>query len=153
MIAGDFNLIYKAEDKNNTNYNRAMMGRFQRLINDLAVKDVPLHGRKYTWSTQQTSPTLVRLDRVLSTVEWELIYPNAFLQSAAKFDSDRCQLLLGLKDNKVGKRRFHFEAFGPSLRGFMRQWSRLGSLSSRGLSSPQSSSKISGNSKRSPSVE
>jgi exonuclease III len=118
MIAGDFNLIYKAEDKNNTNYNRAMMGRFQRLINDLAVKDVPLHGRKYTWSTQQTSPTLVRLDRVLSTVEWELIYPNAFLQSAAKFDSDRCQLLLGLKDNKVGKRRFHFEAFWPKLEGF-----------------------------------
>jgi hypothetical protein len=26
MIAGDFNLIYKAEDKNNSNYNRAMMG-------------------------------------------------------------------------------------------------------------------------------
>jgi endonuclease/exonuclease/phosphatase family metal-dependent hydrolase len=25
IIAGDFNLIYKAEDKNN-NYNRAMMG-------------------------------------------------------------------------------------------------------------------------------
>lgn len=26
MIAGDFNLIYKDEDKNNTNYNRVMMG-------------------------------------------------------------------------------------------------------------------------------
>ncbi|KAL5670088.1 hypothetical protein ACJX0J_022309, partial [Zea mays] len=27
---GDFNLIYKAEDKNNGNLNRAMMGRFRR---------------------------------------------------------------------------------------------------------------------------
>jgi hypothetical protein len=26
MIAGDFNLICRAEDKNNANYNRAMMG-------------------------------------------------------------------------------------------------------------------------------
>jgi exonuclease III len=27
VLAGDFNLIYKAEDKNNSNYNRTMMGR------------------------------------------------------------------------------------------------------------------------------
>jgi hypothetical protein len=69
MLAGDFNLICKAEDKNNTNYNQAMMGRFQRVIDDLALKDVPLHGRKFAWSNQQASPTLVRLDRVLSTVD------------------------------------------------------------------------------------
>ena len=29
IMAGDFNLIYQAEDKNNTNLDRAMMGRFQ----------------------------------------------------------------------------------------------------------------------------
>jgi hypothetical protein len=62
MVAGDFNLIYKAEDKNNTNYNGAMMGRFRRLIDDLALKEMPLHGRKFTWSNQQDNPTLVRLD-------------------------------------------------------------------------------------------
>jgi exonuclease III len=28
MLAGDFNLIYKAKDKNNNNYNRTMMGQF-----------------------------------------------------------------------------------------------------------------------------
>jgi hypothetical protein len=52
MIAGDFNLIYKTEDKNNSNYNRAMMGRFRQLIDDLTLKEVPLVGRKYTWSNQ-----------------------------------------------------------------------------------------------------
>jgi hypothetical protein len=36
VIASDFNLIYKAEDKNDNNYNRAMMGRFRRLIALLA---------------------------------------------------------------------------------------------------------------------
>jgi hypothetical protein len=50
IIAGDFNLIYKAEDKNN-NYNRAMMGCFRRLIDDLGLKDI-LHGRRFTWSNQ-----------------------------------------------------------------------------------------------------
>jgi hypothetical protein len=43
--------------------------------------------------------------------------PNVLLQSAATSDSDHCPLLLGLKDNKVGKRRFHFEAFWPKLEG------------------------------------
>jgi hypothetical protein len=118
MIAGDFNLIFKAEDKNNSNYNRAMMGRFRRLIDDLALKEIPLHGRKFTWSNQQESPTLVKLDRVLCTVEWEDLFPNTLLQSAASFDSDHCPLLLGLKDNKPGKRHFHFEAFWLKLEGF-----------------------------------
>jgi endonuclease/exonuclease/phosphatase family metal-dependent hydrolase len=46
----------------------------------------------------------VRLDRVLSTVDWEEMYPNVLLQSVASFDSDHCPLLLDLKDNKVGQR-------------------------------------------------
>jgi len=52
ILVGDFNLIYKDEDKNNSNYNRAMMGRFRRFIDDLALKEIPLHGRKYTWSNR-----------------------------------------------------------------------------------------------------
>jgi exonuclease III len=47
LIGGDFNLIYKDEDKNNSNLNRAMMGRFHRLINDLSLKEVSLVGRKF----------------------------------------------------------------------------------------------------------
>ena len=35
LVAGDFNLIYKDEDKNNSNLNRAMMGRFRRWVNDI----------------------------------------------------------------------------------------------------------------------
>jgi len=118
VLVGDFNLIYKEEDKNNDNYNRAMMGRFRRLINDLAIKEIPLHGRKYTWSNQQNNPTLVKLDRVFCSVDWEDLFPNCLLQSMASEDSDHCPLLLGLQDNKSGRRRFHFEAFWPKLEGF-----------------------------------
>ena len=69
MVAGDFNLIYKDDDKNNYNYNRVMMGRFRRFINNLSLKEIPLHGRKYTWSNQQVSPTLVKFDIVLCSVD------------------------------------------------------------------------------------
>jgi hypothetical protein len=118
MVAGDFNLVYKDEDKNNSSYNRAMIGRFRRFINDLALKEIPLHGRQFTWSNQQESPTLVKLDRVLCTVEWEELFLDCLLQSMASNDSDHCPLLLGLKDNLTGTRRFHFETFWPKLEGF-----------------------------------
>jgi hypothetical protein len=79
VLAEDFNLIFKDEDKTNANCNRAMMERFRRLINDLALKEIPQYGRRFTWSNQQESPTLVKLDRVLRTVDWEEIFPNCLL--------------------------------------------------------------------------
>jgi hypothetical protein len=45
-------------------------------------------------------------------------FPNALLQSAASEDSDHCPLVLGLRDNKVTKRRFHFESFWTKIEGF-----------------------------------
>jgi hypothetical protein len=57
--------------QSNSNYNRAMMGRFKKFINDQALKEIPLHGRHFTWLNQHAAPTLVKLDRVLCTVDWE----------------------------------------------------------------------------------
>ena len=118
MVAGDFNLIYREEDKNNANLNRAMMGRFRRALDDLALKELPLIGRKFTWSGGGNSPTLSRLDRVFSTMEWENLFPSCLLQSTASMDSDHCPLIIGLNDMLPGKGRFHFASFWPKLEGF-----------------------------------
>jgi hypothetical protein len=71
MVAGDFNLIYKDEDKNNNNLNHAMMGKSKRWINDLTMEELPLHGHKFTWSSSSSSasPTLVILDRVFCSLD------------------------------------------------------------------------------------
>jgi hypothetical protein len=119
MLAGDFNMIYSVEDKNNDNVNRAMMGRFRPLVNDLELKEIPLIGRRYTWSNERESPTLVKLDRVLCTGDWEDICPECLLHSHASEISDHCPLLLGLKDGMKSKRRFHLESFWSKLPGFM----------------------------------
>jgi exonuclease III len=115
---GDFNLIYKDEDKNNSLVNRAMMGRFRRLIHDLGLKDIPLLGHKYTWTNGQDVPTLVRLDRMLHSPDWEQLFPDCLLLSSSSDGSDHCPLLLGLHDNKKGKMRFHFEAYWTKVAGF-----------------------------------
>lgn len=100
FLAGDFNLIYQDEDKNNENLNRAMMGRFCRLLDDTEIKEINLLGRKFTWSNEWQSPTLVRVDRVFSSIHWERIFPD--FQSAASSVSDHCPLVLGLKVNIRG---------------------------------------------------
>lgn len=94
------------------------LGRFRRLIDDLALKEITLHGRKFAWSNQQDEPVLVKLDHVFCLVDWENLFPNVLLQSAAPQDSDHCPLVLGLKDNKSGRSRFNFESFWTKLDGF-----------------------------------
>lgn len=61
---------------------------------------------------------MVKLDRVLCSIDWEDLFPNSLLQSAASDDSDHCPLVLGLHDNRPHRHRFHFEAFWPRLDGF-----------------------------------
>lgn len=75
-------------------------------------------GRRYTWSNECSTPTLVHLDRVFSTMDWEAIYPNCMLHSMTVGISDHCPLLLGLNAYQQGKCHFHFEAFWPHLPGF-----------------------------------
>jgi hypothetical protein len=69
-------------------------------------------------NNQQDVPVLVKLDRVFCSVDWELLFPNVLLQSTASQDSDHCPLILGLRDNNSGRRRFHFESFWTKLEGF-----------------------------------
>lgn len=119
LTAGDFNMIYQASDKNNDNLDRDMMGRFWRFLNKFDLKEIPLLGRKYTWSNERSSPTLVRLDRAFCCLEWENIFPDSVLQSSASNVSDHCPLILGLKLQTKGKRRFHFESFWAKVPGFL----------------------------------
>jgi len=53
LLCGDFNLIYKAEDKNNAILNRRMRGRFRRFIDDVDIQELHLNGRRFTWSNEQ----------------------------------------------------------------------------------------------------
>jgi hypothetical protein len=111
-------LIYRDEDKNNGNLNRRMMGRFRRFLNDCELKEIYLHGRRYTWSNERETPTLVRLDRVFVTVDWEELHSSCMLRCLATVVADHCPLLLDCTTKCTGRRRFQFERFWLKLDGF-----------------------------------
>lgn len=118
MLCGDFNLIYRDEDKNNGNLNRRLMGKFRRFINDLALKEIYLNGRRYTWSNEQSPPTLVHLDRVLCTSDWDDTHGECHLRCLTSVVSDHCSLLLDCSPMPSVHRHFHFEDYWLRLEGF-----------------------------------
>jgi hypothetical protein len=96
VVAGDFNLIVNPEDKNQGILHRRMMGRFRRSLSNLELKEIYLNGRRFTWSNERAQPTLEKLDRVFSTVDWEELFPDAFLTTMSSGPSDHCPLVLSL---------------------------------------------------------
>ncbi|XP_022680743.1 uncharacterized protein LOC111256665 [Setaria italica] len=127
VIAGDFNLLLRASDKNRNNINRRNLGRFRRFVDELQLKDVYLHGRRYTWSNEREDPTMAQLDRVLVSIDWDARFPFAFLQALSSYASDHCPLHLATNAMFTVKRRFHFEPWWPKLPGYQdmvtRAWS------------------------------
>ena len=46
---------------------------------------------------KRDSPTLVRLDRVLVSVDWDELFPSSHLRSLGSDASDHCLLLLNVR--------------------------------------------------------
>jgi hypothetical protein len=48
LIIGDFNLIYKDEDKNSRQLDRNPLHKFRRALSLMEVKEIQLNGRRFT---------------------------------------------------------------------------------------------------------
>jgi hypothetical protein len=62
LIVGDFNLYRKPEDRNRPGGSVGDMLLFNNAISSLGLVEIPLHGRKFTWSNKQQPPLLERLE-------------------------------------------------------------------------------------------
>lgn len=103
LYCGDFNMIYLDQDKNEGVLHRSWMRRFRRVIDDLQLAEVHLHGRLYTWSNERRRPTLEWLDRVLATAAWLDAFSNHYLVCLSTDCSDHAPLSLRLKSHALGQ--------------------------------------------------
>ncbi|XP_071674403.1 uncharacterized protein [Lolium perenne] len=97
LIIGDFNLIYQKSPY---------------------LKELKLQNRKFTWSNERQTPTLVRLDRAFCNTAWDLAFENHALFALSSSLSDHCLILLS---NQSGPRKppiFRFESFWTKMPGF-----------------------------------
>jgi exonuclease III len=119
LLLGDFNLIYRLEDKNNSRINIPMLNRFQKTIDDLQLAPLQLFGRKYTWTNEQQNPTMTKIDHLFASAEWLEIFPRTDLQALASMGSDHCPLSLQGDTSFEFYRGFRFEAYWVGMPGFM----------------------------------
>jgi hypothetical protein len=99
-----------------------MMGRFRGFVNSMELKEIPLIGRRFTWSNQREVPTLVKLDHVFCTADWEDFFPDCSLHSNATAISDHCPLTLRIREGAWGGEDFTLRVFGQKSRDFWRWW-------------------------------
>lgn len=110
LIVGDFNLIRFSHEKNKRSFRQREAGAFNSTINALALIELPLLDRRFTWSNKRASPTLERLDRAFFNLAWNNVFPNTTLSSLPRITSDHVPLILNIQTTVPKTRHFRFES-------------------------------------------
>jgi hypothetical protein len=109
LLAGDFNLVRGAADKNTGWVNTRLCDMFNATIESLGVVEVPLLDKLFTWSNRRVCPTLERLDRVFVNNHQCLAFPATTLTSLVRPTSDHTPLLITLSTSIPRPNTFRFE--------------------------------------------
>lgn len=85
--------------------------RFPNLFNALIhlheLRELDMTGGAYTWSNNQESPTLEKLDRMLMSKEWEDLFPLVMIKKLPRDISDHNPLIL-LSESQTPSKTIHF---------------------------------------------
>jgi hypothetical protein len=119
LLLGDFNLIYRAQDRNNGRINLPLLNRFKFTIDNLLLTPIELRGKQYTWCNDQQTPTMTKIDHLFATPEWLDIFPRTDLQALASLGSDHCPLFMQGDVFFDFYRGFRFESHWTNWPGFL----------------------------------
>jgi hypothetical protein len=111
LVVGDFNLMRKPEDRNRPGGNITEMLLFSEAISSLGLTEIPLHGRKFTWTNKEQPPLLERLDWFLTSNAWALAYPHTVAKSLVMETLDHWPCVIEIKTNIPKSKIFRFEIF------------------------------------------
>lgn len=109
LIAGDFNLIYKAKDRNNRRLNLQLMRRFCSALSFCGLKEIHLQSRKFTWSSERRQPTLSRIDLFFCNDAWNISFDEHTPHALSSSHSDHYPLILARLSGLRRPRPFKFK--------------------------------------------
>jgi len=130
LVGGDFNMIRRREEKNNDNFDARWSFMFNAIIESLDLKEIELTGRQFTWANYLENLTYEKLDRVLTSVDWEHKFPFVTVKALQRGLPDHTPLLVDSGDaTHVGnKNTFSFELAWFEKEGFLdlvaREWAK-----------------------------
>ena len=110
FVGGDFNLIRFLSEKNKATPLPRHSRTFNSLISCHDLMDLGMTGGKYTWSNNQTPPTLEGPDRILVSKSWEDMFPKVVVRKIPTEMSDHNPLILYTSHHQpLRKLAFRFE--------------------------------------------
>jgi hypothetical protein len=118
MLLGDFNFIRSQDNRNKPGGDVNEMFLFNDIIGHLGLLELPLKGRRYTWSNMQREPLLDQLDLFFTSQHWISDYPNSMVLPLAKKDLIMFLVWLILTHLYLRQRFFRFENYWVDLPGF-----------------------------------
>lgn len=118
MVLGDFNMILRADEKSNNNINRRILRRFKEFVDNNELREIYMHGRRFTLTNERDQQVMTKIDRVLVSVDWELSHSDVLPQALSTNISGHAPLHLTTSAPFCPKRRFWFEMYWTRLDGF-----------------------------------
>lgn len=111
LVVGDFNLLRNPGNRNRPGGNLQDMLLFNEAISAQGWVELPLQGRKYTWSNKQNPPLLERLDWFFTSNSWTLSYPNTAATALVMEPSDHAPCLVSIATTIPKGHIFRFENY------------------------------------------
>ena len=103
IFIGDFNEVLKLEERKGGVGCCRSIEEFNQWVNSLQLVDLPLGGRKYTWSRGKS---MSRLDRCLVDNEWCTKFPEMKLMALNIMTSDHCPIVMETSKEDWGPKPF-----------------------------------------------
>lgn len=122
LLVGDFNIAVRPEDRSGGDFDAALAAAFCDVLSHLALQELPLPDRRYTWSNMQELPTLVRLDRAFINLAWATNLFNTTPRADVRVTSDHSPLVISAPARAPASTIFRYEkcwALKPSHREFV----------------------------------
>jgi hypothetical protein len=110
LFVGDFN-FYRLQNRNKDGGNIQDIMVFNSIISNLGLQEIPLKGRKFTWSNMQQEPLLEQLDWCFTSVNWTSDYPKTLMYPLARITSDHAPCVIQISTSVPKAQVFRFENF------------------------------------------
>ncbi|KAK8999419.1 hypothetical protein V6N11_070586 [Hibiscus sabdariffa] len=113
-IIGDFNVVVCPEEKyGGAPFDHSSAKWYYEFLNHTYLMEIPSKGGSYTWSNQRCDEEAIleKLDRVVSSLEWNFMFPKAISFIDIAIASDHSPIILltnGVVKNT--KKDFKFES-------------------------------------------
>ena len=101
------------------------MRHFAKVVNELGLRDLPLHGGSFTWRGGLNGRSMSRLDKFLVSADWESKFSKAVQSTLPRLVSYHCPIFLDGEGIRPGSRPFRFEIMWLKYEGFkdrQRDW-------------------------------